>query len=292
MSIVAGVDFGTLSVRVSICRSASGVASAPGTARVSAASQERRSRPRHAEPRRSHAGAGRRHAQGARRLPASSGSDVEAIAIDTTGSSVIPVDAHLAAARRLLPVVRSPRLAEAAEITAAAHKQGLEAIDWCGGVYSSEWGFSKLLHWLRHNPGKRERFASALEHCDMAAAVLCGITDPEAATAQHLRHGSQVDVEPQRSAVCRRRSSSSGVDPLLAGIREKLERRLCHLRHRSPAVSRRNGRSSSVCAPAFPFRSALSTRIGTRLARAAHRRCRQRRRHLHLHHGHRRTARR
>src|ERR1035441_10354069 len=62
--------------------------------------------------------------------------------------------------------------------TAAAHAAHLEAIDWCGGIYSSEWGFAKLLHWLRHNPDKRPRFATALEHCDMVAAVLCGITDP------------------------------------------------------------------------------------------------------------------
>jgi hypothetical protein len=32
---------------------------------------------------------------------------------------------------------------------------GVEAIDWCGGVYSSEWGFSKLLHWLRNNSAKQ-----------------------------------------------------------------------------------------------------------------------------------------
>ena len=29
---------------------------------------------------------------------------------------------------------------------------GFEGIEWCGGVYSHEWGFAKLLHWLRHNP--------------------------------------------------------------------------------------------------------------------------------------------
>src|ERR671935_2785 len=63
---------------------------------------------------------------------------------------------------------------------AAAHEKKLAAIEWCGGIYSSEWGFAKLLHWLRHNPGKRARFATALEHCDMAAAGLCGITDPAA----------------------------------------------------------------------------------------------------------------
>src|SRR5208282_62293 len=68
---------------------------------------------------------------------------------------------------------------EAAEITEIAHREGLEAIQWCGGVYSSEWGFSKLLHWLRHNPSERAEFVSAFEHCDMVAATLCGINDPK-----------------------------------------------------------------------------------------------------------------
>ena len=81
------------------------------------------------------------------------------------------------------------------EITAKAHEGGLDAIDWCGGVYSSEWGFSKLLHWLRHNPDMRDRFASAFEHCDYVATVLCGITRCRAIAAQHLRHGAQMDVE-------------------------------------------------------------------------------------------------
>jgi len=66
---------------------------------------------------------------------------------------------------------------EAAEITEVAHREGLQAIEWCGGVYSSEWGFSKLLHWLRHNPEKRSEFVSAFEHCDMVAATLCGISN-------------------------------------------------------------------------------------------------------------------
>ena len=72
----------------------------------------------------------------------------------------------------------APR-ARRSEITQLAHAEHLEAIEWCGGVYSHEWGFAKLLHWLRHNPEKRGQLASAFEHCDMVAATLCGITDPK-----------------------------------------------------------------------------------------------------------------
>jgi len=111
---------------------------------------------------------------------------------------------------------------EAAEITEAARRDRLEAINWCGGVYSSEWGFSKLLHWLRHNPQRRSEFVSALEHCDMVAATLCGITDPRqvkrsvcAMGHKWLWNAALGGLPPEKFL--------AGVDPLLAGIREKLE---------------------------------------------------------------------
>ena len=106
-----------------------------------------------------------------------SGDQVEALAMDTTGSSVIPVGKNLEPLDEYYLWCDHRAKAEAAEITEAAHREGLAAIQWCGGVYSSEWGFSKLLHWLRHNPEKRAQFVSAFEHCDMVAATLCGITD-------------------------------------------------------------------------------------------------------------------
>ena len=57
--------------------------------------------------------------------------------------------------------------------TQGACDWGWKAIEWCGGVYSHEWGFAKLLHWLRHNPEQaRDVFVTALEHCDMVAATL------------------------------------------------------------------------------------------------------------------------
>ena len=107
-----------------------------------------------------------------------SGDQVEALAMDTTGSSVIPVGKNLEPLDDYYLWCDHRAKGEAAEITEAAHREGLAAIQWCGGVYSSEWGFSKLLHWLRHNPEKRAQFVSAFEHCDMVAATLCGITDP------------------------------------------------------------------------------------------------------------------
>jgi len=97
------------------------------------------------------------------------GDRVEAIAVATTGSSVVPVGEGLVPLDDYYLWCDHRAWKEAAEISAAARAAKLPAIDWCGGTYSSEWGFSKLLHWLRHNPEKRREFVSAFEHCDMVA---------------------------------------------------------------------------------------------------------------------------
>ena len=110
---------------------------------------------------------------------------------------------------------------EAAEITAAARERGLEAIRWCGGVYSSEWGFAKLLHWLRHNPEKRARWATALEHCDMVAAVLCGIRDPAGIARSICAMGHKWMWNAALGGLPPE-DFLAAVDPLLAGARGKL----------------------------------------------------------------------
>src|ERR1700723_745444 len=176
MAIVAGVDFGTLSVRVSLVDSERGL--------LQSAIQEyplhrKREDPEYATQ--SHDDHMRALAAAMREVlkkAAISGDRVEAIALDTTGSSVIPVGKNMQPLGEYYLWCDHRAKGEAAEITEAAHREGLEAIQWCGGVYSSEWGFSKLLHWLRHNPDQRQSFVSAFEHCDMVAATLCGITDP------------------------------------------------------------------------------------------------------------------
>src|SRR5690348_655258 len=175
MSIVAGVDFGTLSVRVSLVDSERGLLE---SATAEYPLHRQRSDPEYATQ--SHDDHMRALVEAMRAALAKAGvpgDRVESVALDTTGSSVIPVGKALQPLGEYYLWCDHRAKGEAAEITEAARRDKLEAIEWCGGVYSSEWGFSKLLHWLRHNSGKRSEFVSAFEHCDMVAATLCGITD-------------------------------------------------------------------------------------------------------------------
>jgi L-ribulokinase len=219
MSIVAGVDFGTLSVRVSIVdhekgRLGSGAAEYP--------LHRKKSDPDHATQ--SHEDHMRALVLATRRAleeAGVTGEDVLAIALDTTGSSVVPVGEGLVPLDDYYLWCDHRAWQEAALITRVAHERGLEAIHWCGDAYSSEWGFAKLLHWLRHNPATRGRFVTALEHCDMVAATLCGITDPSQVKRSVCAMGhkwmwneSLGGLPPDDFLVA--------VDPLFTGVRARL----------------------------------------------------------------------
>jgi L-ribulokinase len=220
MAVVAGVDFGTLSVRVSIVDSERGML---GTAVAEYPLHRKREDPEYAT---------QSHDDQIQALTAATraaiknagvrGEEIASIAVDTTGSSVIPVGKDLRPLGEYYLWCDHRAKKEAAEITAAAHREKMKAIEWCGGVYSSEWGLAKLLHWLRHNPGKRGEFVSAFEHCDYIAAVLCGITDPRkvkrsicAAGHKWLWNAALEGLPPESFLV--------KIDPLLAGVREKLD---------------------------------------------------------------------
>ena len=88
---------------------------------------------------------------------------VAGIGVDTTGSTPLPVDGRgqpLAFDRRF---ARDPAamawlwkdhtgVAEAVEITTLAREMRPQYLAKCGGAYSSEWFFSKILHCLRASP--------------------------------------------------------------------------------------------------------------------------------------------
>ena len=219
MAIVAGVDFGTLSVRVSLVDSGRGI--------IASAVSEYPLHRKKEDPEygtQSHDDHMRALAAATRQAVKEAGiqgDQVEAIALDTTGSSVVPVGEGLVPLDEYYLWCDHRAKNEAAEITERAHQEGIEAIQWCGGVYSSEWGFAKLLHWLRHNPDKRRKFVTAFEHCDMVAATLCGITNPAhvkrsvCAMGHKWMWNSALGGLPPESFLVK-------VDPLLAGIRAKL----------------------------------------------------------------------
>jgi L-ribulokinase len=222
MSLVAGVDFGTLSVRVSIFDDQKGRL---GSATADYPLLRKKEDPDHAtQSHRDHLTALVSATRKAIAAAGIRGKDILAIALDTTGSSVIPVDAHLEPLDDYYLWCDHRAKGEARDITEAGRAAKLEALNWCGGVYSSEWGFAKLLHWLRHNPGKRDRMATALEHCDLVAAVLCGITDPKQAPRSICAMGHKWMWNESLGGLPGEGFLTT-VDPLLAGVREKLEGR-------------------------------------------------------------------
>jgi L-ribulokinase len=116
-------------------------------------------------------------------------SRVAGIGVAGTGSSPLPVDRHnrplalharwagsLAAYCWLWKDHTSHR--EAAEITALAAEIRPHFLGKCGGAYSSEWFWSKILHCRRSAPAVFRAAYSWVELADWIPSVLAGIADP------------------------------------------------------------------------------------------------------------------
>ena len=118
---------------------------------------------------------------------------IVAIGVDTTGSTPLPVDAEgqpLAFQKRF---ANNPAtfawlwkdytgVAEASEITELARKMRPEYLGKCGGVYSSEWFFSKILHCLRTAPAVFAAADSWVELADYVPSALTGTEAPDKRT--------------------------------------------------------------------------------------------------------------
>src|SRR3984893_3905172 len=137
MAVVAGVDFGTLSVRVSIVDSERGLLA---SAIAEYLLHRKREDPEYAtQSHEDHMRALAFAMREALKKAGIPGDQVQAIALDTTGSSVIPVGKDLQPLGEYYLWCDHRAKGEAAEITAAGHREGPGAIEWCVGVYSSEW---------------------------------------------------------------------------------------------------------------------------------------------------------
>ncbi len=113
------------------------------------------------------------------------------LGVDTTGSTPMPIDKQ---ARSLsdLPAFQNDLdamawlwkdhtgHAEADEITTAASIQRPDYLLKCGGRYSSEWFWAKILRCARVNPKVFEAAHTWVEIADWIPAMLCGVTDASA----------------------------------------------------------------------------------------------------------------
>jgi L-ribulokinase len=112
------------------------------------------------------------------------------IGVDTTGSTPLPVDKEGQPLVFQKKFAKNPAamawlwkdhtgVAEAAEITALAKKMRPQYLAKCGGIYSSEWFWSKLLHCLRTAPAVFNAAHSWVELSDFVPASLTGTEHPD-----------------------------------------------------------------------------------------------------------------
>jgi L-ribulokinase len=115
---------------------------------------------------------------------------VVGIGVDTTGSTPIPVDRN-GTALAMLDKFKNDLAAhawlwkdhtshaEALEITQKAGDGKFPYLAKCGGTYSSEWYWSKILHCLRTAPHVAEAAYSWVELADFVPAYVTGNTNPD-----------------------------------------------------------------------------------------------------------------
>ncbi|MCX2476772.1 ribulokinase [Pedobacter sp. MC2016-05] len=157
---------------------------------------------------------------------------VKGISIDTTGSSPVAVDASGTPLALKPGFEENPNamfvlwkdhtaVKEAAEINEHATKFPVNYLKYVGGIYSSEWFWSKLLRILRIDSSIEKNAESWVEHCDWIPFLLTGGTDvatmkrSRCAAGHKALWAEEFDGLPPESFF-------SSLDPLLAGFREKL----------------------------------------------------------------------
>ncbi|WP_025762060.1 ribulokinase [Dyadobacter tibetensis] len=159
-------------------------------------------------------------------------SRIVGLSVDSTGSTPAPVD------RQGTPLALLPQYAdnpnamfilwkdhmanqEAIEINQLAKEWETDFTQFSGGVYSSEWFWSKILRVLRTDPDIRRDAFSWVEHCDWISAELTGNTDPLTLRRSRCAAGHKAMWNeafgglPSEAFLVK-------LDPLLAGLRSRL----------------------------------------------------------------------
>ena len=156
---------------------------------------------------------------------------VVGIGVDTTGSTPIPVDENgwpLALQKRFANNLAAQAwlwkdhtsYAEAAEITEKARSMGMPYLAKCGGTYSSEWFWSKILHCRRTAPAVFEAAYSWVELADFIPGFLTGNLKPETIPRSICAAGHKAMYNPAWGGLPSEEFLKA-IDPELVKIRQR-----------------------------------------------------------------------
>jgi L-ribulokinase len=166
-------------------------------------------------------------------FPAEVVKNIAGISVDTTGSTPVAVD------KEGVPLSLKPEFSgnpdamfilwkdhtavqEAAEINDLARKWGgVDFTKFEGGIYSSEWFWSKILHVLRNSDEVRKNAWSWVEHCDWIPALLIGNTNPLQLKRSRCAAGHKAMWHDDFGGLPDQKFLSE-LDPVLSGLRERL----------------------------------------------------------------------
>lgn len=115
---------------------------------------------------------------------------IKGLSFDTTGSTPALVDMKGTPLALLPQFCENPNamfvlwkdhtaISEAEEINVLSKQSSVDYTRYEGGIYSTEWVWSKVLHILKEDPSVCEAAYSWVEHCDWMVALVTGCTSPE-----------------------------------------------------------------------------------------------------------------
>lgn len=159
---------------------------------------------------------------------------IAGLSVDTTGSTPCAVDEKGTPLSLTPGFEENPNamfilwkdhtaVQEADEINRKASEWQIDFREYEGGIYSSEWFWSKILHVLRHDPGVLRAAASWTEHCDWIPALLTGTTRPAQTKRSRCAAGHKAMWHEAFGGLPSEEFLRE-LDPVLSGLRDRLYR--------------------------------------------------------------------